>query len=317
MMCVECGKETEKLYNGLCIDCYLKKKRFFDIPSQVLIKVCRNCGAYSIDGEWKHERLENIIEEYFRKNIRHEIDCKLEIDFENRIARCTGYFEGRKIIEERKFEIRFKKRLCEKCSLKKGGYFEAILQIRKKDLSKKLEKEMEEVITKRVEEGNSFIMKKERVEEGLNYYIGSKKVAHSIARELKNFYKAEYKSSSSLVGMKDGVEVYRDTYLVRFPEYGVGTFIKLGGDVYRIEGIGKKIELISLNGEKKYIYRDEMKKAKIMDLKTRDAIVLHEDKEGVYIMDSKTYKTYFVDKKAKGKEKVRIVEYDGKIYVIE
>ena len=315
MICVECGKKTEKLYNGLCLDCYLRSKKFFHFPSRIVVRVCRNCGAYKIDGEWRHESLEKIVEEYIRKNIKG-IDCNLEIDFEKGIARCTGNFEGRKIVEEGRFEIVIRKRLCEKCSLMKGGYFEAILQIRKKNLSKKMEKEMEDIIKKRVEDANSFIMKKERVEEGLNYYIGSKKVAHSIARELKNVYKAEYKSSSSLVGMKDGVEVYRDTYLIRLPDYKIGTFIKLNDMVYRIESIGRKIELLSLEGNKRYIYKDEMKKAKIMDLKERDAIILHEEKNGTYVMDLETYKTYFVNKTGKEKDKIKIVEYDGRIYVI-
>ncbi len=315
MICVECGKKTEKLYEGLCLDCYLESKRFFHFPSRIIVKVCRNCGAYKIDGEWKHDSLEKIVEEYIRENMEGEIDCNLELDFEKGIARCIGEFGGRKVIEEGKFDVIVRKRLCEKCSLMKGGYFEAILQIRKKNLSRRMEKEMEDIIKKRVENANSFIMKKERVEEGLNYYIGSKKVAHSIARELKNAYKAEYKSSSSLVGMKDGVEVYRDTYLIRLPEYKIGTFIKLNDVVYRIEAIGRKIELLSLEGNKRYIYKDEMKKAKIMDLKERDAIVLHEEKNGTYVMDLETYKTYFVNK-VKGKDKVKIVEYEGKIHVI-
>ena len=313
MICVECGKKVDKLYDGLCLDCYIKSHKFFEIPKQINVKVCRNCGAYNIDGEWKHDSLNNLIKEYLKKNIKG--DCKLEINFDENIATCTGNFEGREIVETQKFKINIKKRLCDKCSLIKGGYFEAILQIRKKNLDKKLEKEMEKIIKRRIDEGNTFIMKKEKMEEGIDYYIGSKKVAHSIAKELKNTYKAEYKSSSSLVGMKDGVELYRDTYLIRLPEYEIDSFIKLNDMIYRIEGVGKKIELVSLDGERKYIYKDEMKKAKIIDVNERDAIILHEEKEGIYVMDSKTYKTYFVNK-PKGR-KIKIIEYDGKTYVIE
>jgi len=314
MICVECGKRTDKLFNGMCIDCYINSKRFFEFPHEIEIKVCRNCGAYNIDGEWKHENMKKLLREYILKNIKGELNCQPSIDFDRGIIRCESSFEGRRILEEGKFRIKIKKRLCDKCSLMKGGYFEAILQIRK--MNKEMEKEMENIVKRRVNEANSFIMKKEKIKDGMDFYIGNKKVAHSIAMELKNIYKAEYKSSSSLVGMKDGQEIYRDTYLVRLPEYKVGTFIKLNNTIYRIESMGKKIELRSLSGERKYVYRNEIKKAKILDINEREATIIHEDKNEIYVMDPETYKTYMVRKSGK-RGKIRIIEHEGKTYVIE
>ena len=317
MFCVECGRKTDKLYNGLCIDCYLKNKKFFKFPKKIIVKKCKNCGAYRIGNEWKHGNLEKLLEKYIENIIKKEIECKFYINFDKRKIKCVGNFEGKEIIEEGEFKIEIKKGLCDKCSLIKGGYFEAILQIRKKNLDKKMEEQIEEIINKKIEEANSFILKKERKQEGIDYYIGSKKVAHAIAKEIKNYFKGEPKSSSSLVGMKNGMEIYRDTYLVRIPEYEIGSFIKLGNGIYKIIGIGKKLEIVSLGGERKYIYKNELKKAKLLELKEREAIILHEEKNGIYIMDPLTYKTYFVKKPKKLKNKIKIIEYEGKIYVIE
>ena len=317
MFCVECGKKTDKLYDGLCIDCYLKKHKFFNIPEEVVIKVCRNCGAYKIGDEWKHGDIKKLIKEQISLLMNN--NCKLDINYDDKKIICTGNFEGHEIKEEGQFKIKFKKVLCEKCSLKKGGYFEAILQVRKKNMDKKEKMEIEKIVNKKIDEMKSFILKKEERKGAIDCYIGSKKAAAAAAREIKDLFKGKEIMTSSLVGMKKGVEVYRDTYSVRLPEYKIGSFIKLDEKVYRIVSIGRKIEIASLEGEKRQIYKDEIEKARMMEMKSRDAVVLHEDKNGLYVMDEMNYKTYWL-KKPEGwerKSKIKIVEFEGKIYMIE
>jgi len=312
MFCVECGKKG-KTYNGLCIDCYIKMHSFFIIPSQIEITFCRDCDAYKIGGEWKKGDMQREIEEYIKNRIKAGLPYECEIK-ENKVT-CIGKFEGRKIKEEKEVEIKEKYKLCPKCSLRKGGYFEAILQIRGKIAN---EKEIEETIMRNVEEKQSFVSKKEEVKGGIDYYIGSKKAAKKAAQEIKEITGGELKVSSSLIGIKDGKRIYRDTYSIRLPDY-IGRFVKLKEKLYKIVGYGKKIELRSIDGEILHVYKDELKRAVWVNLEEREAMVLHESKDALHIMDSKDYTTHIVRKPKnwKGEKKINIVEYEGKIYAVE
>ncbi|KAA0013392.1 MAG: hypothetical protein FE041_02845 [Thermoplasmata archaeon] len=313
MFCVECGKKG-KTYNGLCLDCYLKKKELIKIPDEISITFCRNCNAYKIEGEWKKGNHWKDLEEYIRSKVEAEIDVDVVVS--KRKVVCTGIFEGRKIRKEKEIKIKEKERLCGRCSLIKGGYFEAILQVR--GARENEEKEIDELVKRRVEERDSFISKRVKVKNGVDYYIGDKKVAAILAKEMKEEFGAEYGISSSLVGRKDGRDVYRDTYLIRFPAYKVDDFVKIDGKLYRIISTGKKMELESMDEEKKYLYKREMKKAIKVEVRKKNAIVLHESKEGLYVMDEETYKTFFVRKPKRWKGgKLKIFEWEGNVYAVE
>ncbi|RLF47995.1 MAG: hypothetical protein DRN29_01055 [Thermoplasmata archaeon] len=313
MFCVECGKKG-KTYNGLCLDCYLKKKKFFAIPSEIVVTFCRNCDAYKIGSEWKRGMLWKDIEEYIKNQIKADIEYECRVE-DNKVI-CYGKFEGREVVEEKEIKIKEKQKLCPQCSLKKGGYFEAVLQIRgaeKENLA-----EIEEIVKRRVKEKQSFISKKEKVRGGIDYYIGNKKAAEKAAKEIKEAMGGELTVSSSLVGMKDGKRIYRNTYSIRMPEYA-GKFVKIDGKLYRIVSSGKKLELEGVDGKTLHVYKDELKRAVWLELEEREATVLHEDKDTLHIMDSRDFKTYVVrkPKKWKGGKKINIVEYEGKIYAVE
>ncbi len=311
MICVECGKKG-KTYNGLCIDCYLKKKKLFVIPDEIEVTFCKNCSAYKINKKkkWKKGDLIKDLQDYLREKIKAEIDFKLS--FDGKIAICTGDFEGKEVVEKKEITINKEYRLCNKCSLKKGGYYEAIIQIR----NARNYMEIEKLIKKRIKEKDAFISKKEEVKGGIDYYVGNKKVAFTIAKEIKEKFKGEINISSSLVGLKNGRKIYRDTYRIKFPEYSVGDFVKINESLYRIVSIGKKIELEDLEGRKKYIYKNEIERIAKIKMEEKDAIVLYEDEKGLYVMDAKNYKTFFINKPKKWKKgkKIKIIEYEDRIY---
>ncbi len=311
MFCVECGKKG-KTYNGLCLDCYIKRHSFFVIPSSVEVTFCRECDAYKIAGEWKKGNLWKDIESYITQQIKADIPYECLMD-DGRII-CEGSFEGQKIRVEKDIEIKEKYRLCPQCSLRKGGYFEAVIQIRGRIGD---EKEIDEMVRRYVNE-KSFISKREKVRGGIDYYIGNKKTARKAAQEIKDTLKGELTVSSSLVGMKDGKRIYRDTYSIRIPEY-TGKFVKLNGKLYRIASYGKKVELHGVDGEILHVYKDDLKKAVWLEIEEREAVVIHEGEDTLHIMDSRDYKTHVVRKPKgwRGGKKINIVEYEGKIYAIE
>lgn len=313
MFCVECGKKG-KTYHGLCIDCYLKKKKFFYIPSSVEVTFCKECNAYRMGGEWKSGNLREDLEEYIKKNIRAEIDYECIMDNEKVI--CRGKFEGRDVVEEKEIRIIRKEKLCPQCSLKKGGYFEAIIQVR--DADEESMQRADEIIKKNVEKGKTFISKKKKVRGGHDYYLGSKKAAEHAAKEIKEMLGGEMKISPTLAGVKDGKRVYRNTYSVRFFPL-VGKFVKIDERLYMITSMdGKKLELRDMEGGKKSIYREDLKRAVNLELKVKEARVIYEEGNYLHVMDMESYKTTIVRKPQgwKGEQKIKIVEYEGKIFAV-
>ena len=315
MFCVECGKE-EKNYDGLCIECYIKRHHFFSIPSQVIVTYCKNCDSYRINSTWKKANIRKDIKSHIIKKIKTDLKYKCELNIEKRKVTCRGEFEGKTIKEEKEIKIIEKQKLCPQCSLMKGGYFTAIIQVR--GAKEEKWKKINDVIKKTVKERNSFISKTEKVRGGLDYYVSNKKVAERAIRDIKELFGGEITKSSSLVGMKNGKKIFRNTYSIRFSEYS-GKFIKINEKLYQVITVGKKIELKGVNGEMKYIDKKDIKKARILDIKPRSATVLSSDVNNLYVMDSKDFKTLEVNKPRnwKNKKNINIVEYDGNIYPID
>ncbi len=322
MFCVECGKETDELFGGLCIKCYIKSNKFFDIPDNISITVCRNCNAYKIGGEWMHGEMDVILKNFLEENIRHEGLTNFSVQLEEDKVICTGEFHGFTIREEGTIGIKIKNSICETCSRMKGGYFEAILQIRKED-GEVAEREMElsdEVVYKRASEyGGGYVSKREIKHGGVDYYIGDKKMAASAAKILNEAFHGEASISPSLVGMKDGREIYRNTYIVRIPGYSKNGYVEIDGSVYRIFDMGKRIGMRDMiKGERKYFYRGEMAKAKVLDVKEMEAIVLSKKEKEVQILDPENYGTVVLSKPDEmevGKT-VKIVKWGGRTYLV-
>ncbi len=312
MFCVECGKEG-KTYEGLCLDCYLKKD-LMKIPDEIKLTICRYCDAYKIKNKWLRGDFKNDIKEYIKKNIESSIF--FEIDMEDNKIVCKGFFEGREILREKEIKIKLKESVCDQCSLFRGGYYEAILQIR--GANREEEKFIDEFIKKIVKIKKSFISKKEIVKGGIDYYMGNKKVASNVAKELKKEFNAEYNLSSSLFGLEDGKRIYKDTYLIRLPDYKANDFIIFDENLYRIVSIDKRVEMEGINGERKVIYKNELRFANKIDVEKRGGILLHEDEKGIYVMDEKTYRTLFFKKPKnwkKGRE-IKIFEWNENLYLL-
>lgn len=322
MFCVECGKETEETFDGLCIECYVKGKKFFDIPSVIDVTVCRNCGAYKIESGWAHGELDELIRTFLEGHIRHEDIKNFRVAVgEDGMVTCTGEFHGFPIHEEGLAEVKIKNSICETCSRMKGGYFEAVLQIRKQGgrMSERELKLSDDVVYKKSSEyPEGYVSKRDIIHGGVDYYIGDKKMAASAARILSDMFRGESNVSTSLVGMKDGREVYRNTYIVRIPEYSRGGYVEIDGRVYRVLDIGKRVVLMDMeSGDRKYFYRNEMSRAKVMDVEEVEAVVVSEKNDELQVLDPENYRTVVLSKPQDMKvgETIKVVKWKGRMYL--
>ncbi|KAA0004408.1 MAG: hypothetical protein FE043_00735 [Thermoplasmata archaeon] len=319
MFCVECGKEIEEDFDGMCIECYIKSRKFFEIPGTIEITVCRNCGSHKLESKWIEGSMEDALKNFLEGSIKHRGVKKFRVKMEGSRIICTGEFHEHPVYEEREVEIKTRYSICEKCSRMKGGYFEAILQVRK-DGTNMTDEEIklsDEVVYKKAGHGG-YVTKREKKHGGIDYYMGDKKMAASAARILSDMFHGETSISPSLVGMKDGREMYRNTYVVRIPEYAKGGYVEVGGRVFRVFDMGKRIGMRDIEtGEKKYFSRNEMSKVKVIGAEEMEAIVLSSREKEVQILDPENYKTVVISKPEDMEvgEKVRILKWKDRIYL--
>jgi nonsense-mediated mRNA decay protein 3 len=320
MYCVSCGKETSNIYKGCCIACFLKNETFCSPPKKIDVFECRHCGAFKIEKKWEKETLDAVRAQFLKKYVKKSLDSvnilfnedKDEAIFQMKFNGVP--FEGRK-----KIMMRLKKSLCDTCSKIMGGYFEAVVQVRGEKHLKNAEIEMADDIVQKIlgEKRKAFITKREERHGGVDYYLGDRHDAADIAKQMKDHFHAEMTVSSSLVGMREGKEVYRTTYSVRAPAYSKGSYVEIDGSVYTIEDIAKKVRLFDLTtGRERYVYKKDMKKAVLIDAEEQEAVVLSTKGRELHIMDPDIFKTVVVLTPLEIKEAtVYVIKWKGRLYV--
>lgn len=188
------------------------------------------------------------------------------------------------------FFIRTSLSSCPACTLKRGNYYEAIIQLRGgygNDLENVLSYSV-----RLIDEADSrdiFITRTEKKREGYDLLISDKQFARNIGRRIVEEYGGTYTETSHLVGRKEGNEIYRITVSVRIPSFHPGDLIKIRGEMYMVEKI-KSNEVILYN-----IEREQETRRKIIDISDfilyerkenlREATFLYREGNVVYVLD--------------------------------
>ena len=214
--CFVCGKATEKLIEGYCEECRGEKEPLIVMPKKFELIVCSKCGRVKHNNRWQDTSVEEVLNKKTKTNGRI---TKFDVVQEGKFyyAHVKGYPKGSSKLREEKerIPVHINKIVCPKCNMRWGGYYEAIVQIRG-DYDSKVIKMVEEIVARSDgKDEKAFISKVEKVRGGVDYYLGSKKIASRIADELKKEFGAEIKKSYELVTQKEGKDVYRNIFSVR------------------------------------------------------------------------------------------------------
>ncbi len=339
-ICVECGKESSILIDGVCPLCYSKKTGFIKIGNRIEVTICPICGAIKDKSIWRKEALDIGI----KRNIIHSIDidkilsnrsisiyckkksddlymCKVEVE---------GHVEDYKIIEKRYVEVTIKKQICQECSRKAGRYFESIIQIRAKkreptdeEITRVL-KEAKEHISYFQENGKAvFITEIKSTRGGIDIYVSNKDTAYTIAHKLHKSLGGEMKRTAKESGMNKGRKIYRTTYLIRLPMYSAGDIIisKDKNVFYVKTANGNRFRLLDLSSwEKLTVDYKDLKDFLIAgnEGKIKEGIVVSQDDRELQIMDLSTYKIKYVLKPSRKKfgSSIRFIKIKDRIYLI-
>ena len=337
--CVECGKEGP-VYEGLCPECFLNRNRFTEIDDHLDLMCCGHCSDCLVSGSWrKFQDLEEAAAEMAVHSMKVRKDAHLgkvevsvnTLDANNLevVISVEVTFRDLSKWEELETTVRVKGTSCPRCSKIMGSYFESIIQVRSRD--RKMEQgEKEEVlgeIEDRVERAavdnrDLFISKIEELHGGFDVYLSSNSLGRSIAKELVAMYGAETKESSSLVGKKEGKDVYRITFLVRLPAYRLHDIIAHEGEMYIVDGISSmSTRLRKLSDHSPVtIQNQDLEKARVRGRENdlMDAVVVSETETEVQVMHPITYMTFEL-RKPPGLsigDSVRVFSYEGELYLV-
>ncbi len=338
--CVECGISTNQLVNGMCMECFLKDRTLVSLPDHVDLSVCTSCGQFLWRGEYQSMAPE--------KAISLAAKSALECIREGRIVKVTSVIEPRDTYNHAvtlqcrvaisDFEtdavastiVRVKNTVCKICSRRTGNYYEAILQVRTAE--KSLDPALQDEVLKKIEDfvdytaatnPNAFITKMEIVPGGVDVYLSMIALGRELVKMLGDQYCAETDESSKLVGQtRDGIEMYRVSYLVRLPEFHLGDVVRYGKKYYiltRISNSGGKIKSLT-NFQDTPVRRANMPELKVYmkasELEVAD--VISKSYGEIQIMDPSNYsmKDVLVPKDAEIGETVKVARIDGILYYV-
>ena len=223
-VCPSCGRtEREVPFIGFfCRDCYLRDHQLVEVP-KLRLKRCPLCGRAYFSGRWEDfslDRLRDWLVDHIK--VREMQGVQIGVSFpevdEDLIryrAIVRGTVEGTPVEIPLEGEIPIEKVLCPRCGRATGGYFQAIIQVRGADV----EKHAEEIARLVEREGGeyAFVSRVEFTKDGIDLYIGSKKVADKVARKIERRYGIKAIRSHRLITEIQGKRVYRLTVSLRFP----------------------------------------------------------------------------------------------------
>lgn len=220
--CPNCGRETERLVEGLCKECFYKRKKPAGIPDRIDVEMC-SCGKIRYKGKWTKAGIKKIIRDKFKGNEK-EMELKKTNNHFKADIKIKNFFGENKDLQKEIY-IKINKSTCNDCGRIRGGYYEAVIQLRgpKKRVDKSVKYIFEKV--EKSKEKRSFVSDIKKVSakksekkgkiSGIDVYLGSKSLARRISKEIGKKFNTKHKESYTLVGMKNGKKVYRNKMLLR------------------------------------------------------------------------------------------------------
>ncbi|MBI5680051.1 MAG: NMD protein affecting ribosome stability and mRNA decay [Methanobacterium sp.] len=347
MFCPKCGKTDEKIFDGVCKSCFLKEVVLAEIPSELEITVCAHCQSRLVSGRW-HE-LELSDKEIMLNTLNKHINLSeyvenAEIGAETILARgsnidCIVHVKGDVLgeIVEQEYKINFKikRMVCPECSKFQSGYFEAVIQLR---ADKRIPDDDEIAVVDGIIADNinkiskknkmAYISERAVLKEGIDYYVGTYKVAKRLSNTIKDSVGGVVKESPRLMGRDKsaGKDLYRIWISVRLPYFRFHDFIKYENVPGQIMGIDGKKVLIKDLISRKYIsvqWRDYDKietVAKKEDVK--ETTVTSKTPNSIQILHPVSYEPIDLEINSETEDieigmQIHVIEIDENIYILK
>jgi 60S ribosomal export protein NMD3 len=240
--CVVCGSTDRPLVDGLCAECAADRIPLLSAPKRAVVTLCPHCGARERGAHWERagsspvltsEDLTPFLEVPDEVGIR-----RVEWD-ETSVTATVREFAGHARVRFRGIErdvevplsVRTVHKSCPECSRRSGRYYTATLQLRGPEegraekaipLRARLEEEWIRLVREMRPDWRKSVSWREELPEGWDCFFTDTLAARSVAKLAKQKFGATVKESSSLVGRKNGQDLYRVTFCLRFPRRTTG-----------------------------------------------------------------------------------------------
>jgi nonsense-mediated mRNA decay protein 3 len=316
--CPKCGTECDKLFDSVCRNCFFETFKLIELPLVLHVRICSSCGAYFHRSRW--ENIGNL-EEVVLKAVENALyihseagDVELYLEPKEITpyiymvrAEVDAVVRGELIHSEAETEVRVQRTACDMCSRESGGYFEAIIQIRaagrfpteeEKRRCAAIAREAMESMKKKGDR-LAFISDFQEQKEGIDLYMGSMNASRQVCRMIISELGGSFAESPTLVGMKDGKNVYRITFAMRLPEFRPGDVIRFRGRIIQIRSSGKKVNGISLEDGSRFISTPEELKGAEKIANIGDAVLtvlVSIEENAILVLDPRTYETVAIKK---------------------
>ncbi len=235
--CVVCGRTGRPLVDGVCADCAADRTTLATAPQRVVVTICPTCGSRRVGQRWEGAGSSSALTASdLTPHVRVGPEVGLRhVDWEEVASTPTvREFEGRARVGFRGVErtvrvpmsVRIDSRTCPDCSRKSGRYFTATLQLRgpadgpaekAPALRDRLEGQWNRMLQDARPDWRKAVSWLEPLPEGFDAYFTDTLAARGMARLAKARFGASVKESATLFGRKDGRDVYRVTFCLRFP----------------------------------------------------------------------------------------------------
>ena len=236
--CVLCGRTDVPVQDGLCPSCYAERHGLVSAPSRPTIVVCPARGARRVGSHWERRgrspTLLGADDLYPLLALDPEATVRtVEWREESRPSNLRAVegqvhlrFRGTERTEREAMTVKVEHRTCEECSRRSGHYFTATIQLRGPEGGRERPRARRERLWRAWEaslgearaDWRRAISWVEERPEGWDVFLTDTLAARSIARVVRARLSATLKESATLWGRRNGQDVYRVTFCLRFPE---------------------------------------------------------------------------------------------------
>lgn len=235
--CVVCGATDRPLLEGVCGECAADRTVLITAPNRAVVVLCPHCGARQVKDHWEREESSPLLTAEDLApflTIHPEVGVRRvrwdEISATATVREMRGtadaVFRGARREVTIPLSVRTEHRSCPECSRKSGKYYTAILQLRGPDegrperaveLRARLDALWTEIMREARTDWKRTVSWREELPEGWNVFFTETLAARAVARVAQQRFGASFKQSATLFGRKDGRDVYRVTFCLRFP----------------------------------------------------------------------------------------------------
>lgn len=333
-VCPSCG---ERSY-GVCERCLARGRTIAAIPSFLSIQVCPTCSDHFFKGRWINEDTNGAVAKAVEEALKIDHDeaaftivldkisptiihARVEISVSGAGGSCESF----------DVNVRVNRMTCDRCSRLSGGYYASKVQIRadrrtpeRAELERALEIAARTIDLTRKEDRLAFIAKTIWLREGLDLYVGTVKAAKRIVRALLREMGGNLSDSAKLIGRRDGKDVYRVTFVMRLPEFPIGTIISSKQHIYEICSTTSTTNAVDLEtGHRTALNGEDLRNAKLVGIRSeaKRTVLVAIDADEAHLLDPETYITLtikrppHISKEDEGKE-IKVVKTRERVFIL-